>query len=54
MVAKTAKTPGFPTKTGTQGVFCSIQPIPIHLQLFASVLVDQGGGSPPEGKKPME
>ena len=48
MAAKTPKTPGFPTKMGTQGLFCSLDPMRIHLQPFISISVDLAAQPPPE------
>ena len=51
MVAKTAKTPGFPTRMGNQGIFCFFQGSLIHLQLFLSVLVDLAAQPSPRQKE---
>ena len=45
-----ARYPGFPTKTGTQGIFYSFQAIQIHLQLFSSISVDLAAQWATEGE----
>jgi hypothetical protein len=44
MVAKTAKTPGFPKKNGKPGAFCVLWVILAYLQLLSSILLILGGG----------